>query len=47
MGPSPADIAISLLPLLLVLGLWAFIVALLRRQAKALERIASALEKRG
>jgi preprotein translocase subunit YajC len=46
MGPSIGDILIGLLPLVLFVGLFVFIALVMQRQARALERIASVLEKK-
>jgi preprotein translocase subunit YajC len=46
-GPSIGDFVIAFLPLLLFVGLYVFIIRIMRRQTKAIERIADALEKRG
>lgn len=55
MGPSAFDLVIMVLPLVVILGVWYFFMrnsgggylGLMKRQVEALERIATALEKRG
>jgi hypothetical protein len=45
-GPSAGDFIVAFVPLILFGGLYLLALLLMRRQTKALERIAAALEKR-
>ena len=45
-GPSVGDFVIAFVPLILFGGLYVLVLMLMRRQTKALERIAAALEKK-
>ena len=45
-GPTAGDFVLAFLPLLLLGGLYVIGLLIGQRQAKALERIAAALEKR-
>lgn len=45
-GPTAGDLVVAFGPLILFGGLYLLALLLMRRQTKALERIATALEKR-
>lgn len=45
-GPSVGDFVIAFLPLIAFAALYVVVILIMRRQLKALERIAAALEKR-